>query len=239
MTGMPRDGRTAKHDRPGVSFPAKEGISIMTSEVAAAECAAFITDLGELAGRVDVVLANPWIGHAEFLRDIAAGLTRAAEALPGGPDRDRLADLARDIGGALVDPRADRETCLRAARDALGGLPESMGAALRAAADRAAWVAGLRELADFLAAHPDVPVPPAYHTQGICEFPDGDSDAERRAGVDRAAAALGVRAAGSWGGHYKASARFGPVEYAAVAIPRDAPAEDSAAAGPEADGAAA
>jgi hypothetical protein len=211
----------------------------MTSDSTAAGRAVCIPDLGELAGRIDVVLANPWIDRAAFLRDTAHGLGQAAQALPAGPGRDQLAGLARDISVVLADPQADRGACLRDTREALGPLAELAGADLRAAADRAAWVAGLRDLAGFLAAHPDVPVPPAYHTQGICEFPEGDSDAERRAGVDRAAAALGVQAAESRGGHYKASASFGPVEYVAVAIPRADPAENSAADTPEARGAAA
>ena len=84
------------------------------------------------------------------------------------------------------------------------------------AAERAAFIAGLRGLADFLAAHPGVPVPPGYHETTILVFPDGDSDAERRAGVDRAAAVLGVRAAGT--GHYGAERGFGPVTYKALAI---------------------
>src|SRR5690242_17566984 len=63
----------------------------------------------------------------------------------------------------------------------------ALAADLRAAADRAAWVAGLRDLAEFLAAHPDVPVPPGYHSDGITVFPEGGSDDDRRAAVDQAA----------------------------------------------------
>jgi len=114
------------------------------------------------------------------------------------------------------------------AREALRLLAESAGAELRAAADRAAWVAGLRDLADFLAAHPDLPVPPAHHTEGFVVFPDGGTDDECRAGVDQAAGILGVRAAERGSGHYRATRAFGPVEYIAVMIPR--PGQASAAA---------
>jgi hypothetical protein len=209
----------------------QEGISIMTSESAAAERAALtITDLGELAGRIDVMLANPWIDHAGFLRDTAAGLGRAAQVLPAGPDRAQLADLARDIREALDNPQTGREACLRGTRETLGGMAESVAAALRAAADRAAWVAGLRDLADFLAGHPDVPVPPVYHTQGITVFPEDGTDEERRAEVDRAAGVLGVQAAESGGGHYLAVRTFGPAQYTAVMIPSAGRAADGAAA---------
>ena len=191
----------------------------MTCDNDAAERAAFIPDLGELADRIDVVLAHSWIDRGAFLRDTMQGLKRAVEALAAGPGRDQLAALAARIGRVLADPQADHAACLRDTRDALGPLAESTAADLRAAADRAAWVAGLRDLADFLAAHPDVPVPPAYHDQGITVFPEGGTDDERRAGVDRAAGVLGVRAAETRGGHYRASRSFGPVTFDVVVIP--------------------
>jgi hypothetical protein len=206
----------------------------MTSDNAAAERAAFIVpDLRELADRIEVVLAHPWIDRAGFLRDTMGGLRQAVAALPAGPGRLQLADLAARIGRVLADPHVDRERCLRDTRDALAPLAESTAADLRAAADRAAWVAGLRDLADFLAAHPDVPVPPAYHTQSIHVFPDGASDAGRRAEIDRVAAALGVPAAESGAGHYRAARSFGPAEYLAVALPKADQAEDSAAPAPD------
>jgi hypothetical protein len=87
------------------------------------------------------------------------------------------------------------------------------------AAERAAFIAGLRGLADFLAAHSGVPVPSGYHETTILVFPDGDSDAEKRAGVVAAGAALGVRAADpDCSGHYSADRGFGPVTYRALAI---------------------
>jgi hypothetical protein len=185
----------------------------------AAERAAIIPDLGELASRIDVVLAHSWIDRGVFLRDTLHGLRQAVDALPSGPGRGQLAAVVARVGRVVADPRADREACLREARDALGPLAESTAADLRAAAARAAWVAGLRDLADFLEGHPDVPVPPAWHSQVIDEFPDGDTDEQRRAGVDRAAEAMRVPAAETRGGHYKASVHFGPVGYEVVAIP--------------------
>jgi hypothetical protein len=193
-----------------------------------------IPDLRELADRIDVVLAHAWIDRGAFLRDTLHGLRQAVDVLTAGPGRDGLAALVGHIDRALADPRADREACLRVIRDALPQLAELTAADLRAAADRAVWVAGLRGLADFLAAHPDVPVPPAYHTQSFHVFPDGESDAERRAEIDRVAAALGVPAAESGAGHYRAALSFGPAEYLAVALPSADQAEDPTAVTPDA-----
>jgi hypothetical protein len=191
----------------------------MTSDSTAAGRAACIPDLGELASRIDLVLDHSWIDRGAFLRDTLHGLRQATDALPSGPGRGELAALVAGVGRVVADPQADREACLRDTREALGSLAESTAADLRAAADRAAWVAGLRDLADFLEGHPDIPVPPAYHEGVIHEFPDGETDEQRRAGVDRAAEAMGVPAAETRGGHYKASVRFGPVAYEVVALP--------------------
>ena len=51
----------------------------MTSDSAAAERAAFIPDLGELASRIDVVLDHSWIDRGAFLRETLHGLRQAAE----------------------------------------------------------------------------------------------------------------------------------------------------------------
>jgi hypothetical protein len=205
---------------PGL-LPSKEGSSIMTSDSAAAGCSVCIPDLGELASRIDLMLDHPWIDRGAFLRDTLHGLRQAVDVLPGGEGRGQLAALVSRIGRVVADPQADREACLRDTREALVPLAESTAADLRAAANRAAWVAGLRDLAGFLEGHPDVPVPPAYHEAVIHEFPDGDTDEQRRAGVDQAAEAMGVPAAETRSGHYKASLRFGPVGYEIVAIPAE------------------
>jgi hypothetical protein len=85
--------------------------------------------------------------------------------------------------------------------------------------DRAALVAGLRALADFLEANPAVPVQESYHREDITFFPPGDTDDEKRAAVDLAASAMGVRAADPDGhGHYRAERMFGPVVYQVLMI---------------------
>jgi hypothetical protein len=210
----------------------------MTSNDRAAEVAVFIPDLAELAARIDVALAHAWIDRGAFLRDTLHGLRHAVDVLPAGPGRLQLAKLVARLGRVAADPQADRERCLRDTRDALGPLAESTAADLRAAADRAAWVAGLRDLADFLAGHPDVPVPPAYHDQGITVFPKSGTDDERRAEADRAAGILGVRAAETPGGHYRAERSFGPVTFGVVVIP-SADRAENAAVTPDAAGVAA
>lgn len=91
--------------------------------------------------------------------------------------------------------------------------------------DRAALIAGLRGLADFLEANPAVPVPPAWTSAAcISVLPPHDvDDDERRAFVDAFAAALGVEAADKDGsGHYKATRKFGPIEYESFAISTEA-----------------
>src|SRR5690242_21389151 len=108
----------------------------MTSNDLAAERAALIPDLGDLAARIDVVLAHPWIDRGAFLRDALHGLRQVVDVLPAGPGRDGLAALVSRIGRVVADPQADRERCLRATRETLGPLAESTADDLRAAADR-------------------------------------------------------------------------------------------------------
>jgi hypothetical protein len=80
---------------------------------------------------------------------------------------------------------------------------------------RAAFVADLRALADFLADHGDVPVP-QYETD-VTVYPGGTDD-DKRAEVDRIAASLGTRPADQVG-LYRAVKSFGPVTYQAVLLP--------------------
>ena len=90
--------------------------------------------------------------------------------------------------------------------------------------DRAAFIDGLVALACFLEAHPEAPVDRAYDDKVILHvFPDGDTNDERRAGVDSAAAALGQVAEESrpGSGHYQFNLRFGPVTYCVVTIDKD------------------
>jgi hypothetical protein len=86
-------------------------------------------------------------------------------------------------------------------------------------ADRAALVAGLRSLADFLDEHRDLPVPSYVSGHISVPAPPGDDD-ERQAFVDNTAAALGTPAAHiAPSGHYVTVRAFGPVEFQAYMIP--------------------
>jgi hypothetical protein len=83
---------------------------------------------------------------------------------------------------------------------------------------RTRLVTSLRELADFLDAHPDVPVP-AY---GITINVHAEStDNGGRDQVDAVADQLGATVLDNTpsGGHYLASRYFGPITYTVVAIP--------------------
>jgi hypothetical protein len=84
-------------------------------------------------------------------------------------------------------------------------------------AAREAFIAGLRALADLLAANPAVPVP--QYGESILLTTHGD-DAENRAAVEDFAAVTGASVVDDrWDseGIYSASCAFGPVEYRAIA----------------------
>ena len=85
---------------------------------------------------------------------------------------------------------------------------------------RAKVIGGLRQLADYLDAHPGVPVCPFGWDLSI--YPQYADDADRAAEVDRIAAILGVDVTDQTGqgGHYIASRSFGLITYEAVHIPR-------------------
>ena len=85
---------------------------------------------------------------------------------------------------------------------------------------RAKVIGGLRQLADWLDDHPDVPVCPFGWDLSI--YPQFTDDADRAAEVDRIAAILGVDVTDQTqeGGHYIASRTFGLITYEAVYIPR-------------------
>ena len=84
--------------------------------------------------------------------------------------------------------------------------------------ERKRFIAGLRDLAEFLGQNPDVPAP--RHTD-VLVFPADGSDAEKFAEIDVIAPQIGMTASGADGpaDHYSAVRRFGPVHYRAVAIP--------------------
>jgi hypothetical protein len=81
-------------------------------------------------------------------------------------------------------------------------------------ADRARFINGLRDLANFLAAHFGYPVPGRTE---IIVFPDGKDYAERCARVDRLALILGTTTTNSLG-HYSTERAFGPIAYRVVAV---------------------
>jgi len=83
--------------------------------------------------------------------------------------------------------------------------------------EREALISGLRSLADYLEASPEVPAP-SYSDVFI--FPPDGTDAERRAEIDLIAAQIGETPENVCG-HYVVTRNFGPVQYRAVAIPRD------------------
>lgn len=83
--------------------------------------------------------------------------------------------------------------------------------------ERQALIRGLRALADYLESNPDVPAP-SYGD--VFVFPPDGTDAEKYAEIDVIAAQIGETPEIVCG-HYVVSRFFGPVQYRAVAIPRD------------------
>ncbi|MEZ7006939.1 hypothetical protein [Streptomyces sp. AD55] len=82
--------------------------------------------------------------------------------------------------------------------------------------DRAAFLAGLRELIDFLTAHPDVVVP---RHPSLVVLVDAIDSAARLDGVQSGAAPLGVPAEDIGRGCFGARRDFGPISYGVVAVP--------------------
>ena len=93
--------------------------------------------------------------------------------------------------------------------------------------ERARLIAGLRELAEFLDKHPQVPAP--WQAE-VLVFPTQGSDTEMFAEVDAIAELIGATAsdADSPAGHYRTVREFGPVQYRAVAIPNAARDDEEA-----------
>jgi hypothetical protein len=87
---------------------------------------------------------------------------------------------------------------------------------------RARLIAGLHDLAIFLETNPDVPAP---SDTDVLVFPPNSTNAEKHAEIDIIAARIGGQAHMTAGGHYTVSRWFGPVEYRAVAIPRETDTE--------------
>lgn len=84
--------------------------------------------------------------------------------------------------------------------------------------ERRRFIAGLRDLAEFLETSSNVPIPPSAY---VMFFPSFDTDAVQRKAIDAIAASIGARTHEHVSGHYTVSRFFGPVEYRAVAIDHD------------------
>ncbi|MCP9947324.1 DUF6197 family protein [Actinomadura madurae] len=197
-----------------------------------------------LTRAADILTAQGWTQQAgyEYTRglepeesplDLPAALAKAAghdlfsrEAEnPTGTFADATLILCRHIHGPGLGARWTAAWALSELanwQDETNRTAEQVIAALRASAaaagavdKRAAMVAGLRELADFIEARTDLPVP---NSTKFVHHPDG-TDEEERAEVDRIARILGAEPEASAGGHhYLVTRRFGPVAFEAVAI---------------------
>jgi len=86
-------------------------------------------------------------------------------------------------------------------------------------AARADIISGLRQLADYLEDHPDIPVNEFGWQLGV--YPPSDTETDRRAEVDRIAAILAVPVDDKTEarGHYMVGRRFGRITYEAVCVP--------------------
>jgi hypothetical protein len=86
--------------------------------------------------------------------------------------------------------------------------------------ERIDLISGLRALADFLERSPEIPAP---RWADVMVFPSSSIDQENRQDVDYIAVLIGagVDDETGHGGHYTASRKFGPVEYRAIAIPKE------------------
>jgi hypothetical protein len=87
-------------------------------------------------------------------------------------------------------------------------------------ATRTQLITGLRQLADYLDAHPAIPVTASGWDLLSFPQPHGDDQAER-AEVDRVADLLGREVCDDTtnGGHYTTARTFGPVTYRFVHVP--------------------
>jgi hypothetical protein len=129
-----------------------------------------------------------------------------------GQDRPKTGAAAADAaGGQTAALRAELDRIREAAAAAVSLLEGRQ----QVGAERAALVRGLRDVAAFLEAHPDLPAP---SSAGVAwDAKDLPEDAARAA-VNAAAAALGERVFDIGFGSCSVYRSFGPVEYRAVYI---------------------
>jgi hypothetical protein len=88
--------------------------------------------------------------------------------------------------------------------------------------ERTRLITGLRDLAAFLESSPDVPAP---RWADVMVFPRNGTDDRNRAEIDAIASRIGAETSDNGQGHYTASRFFGPVEYRAIAIDKNTPAD--------------
>ena len=86
---------------------------------------------------------------------------------------------------------------------------------------RSEYIAGLRELADYLEAHPAIPVPTVVPQVTVYTGTDTHTggDGVGRAIVDQAAATFGTGVHVSSSGHCEATRKFGGLAYRILCIP--------------------
>jgi hypothetical protein len=152
------------------------------------------------------------VGVVERLNERLVNVCCNNTQLADGEDIEEVARrYARRYDAVYVPPVAGEQ---------LPELSGDEGAASNEANEaRARLVASLRELASFLAAHPEVPVPEYEVTLGFAVSVDGGDEAaiER---VRAAAAALGVEAVEYSPGYWRAERTFGQVSYGCGYIAR-------------------
>ncbi|WP_431897620.1 hypothetical protein [Nonomuraea sp. bgisy101] len=93
---------------------------------------------------------------------------------------------------------------------------------------RTTVITGLRDLAAYFEANPDVPLP--WHGISVQYFPARADDKAMRADIDHVAALLGteIDPEDLPFGHYKTALSFGPVRYEALAVLANARARHEA-----------
>ena len=93
-------------------------------------------------------------------------------------------------------------------------------------ASREELIAGLRDLAGYLKANPDLPTP---FNIGVMAFPDRDRDAAICTEIDHVAELLGSKPIDerTEHGHHSVARSLGPVTYSAVAILADRARHDA------------
>lgn len=138
-----------------------------------------------------------------------------AERYQLDPDPNTDAEAKAEYAAAQLDARArDLVAALDDTEPTADADPHAWDEDVRRGG-RASFIKALRDLAQFLADRPDVPIPDHAYTVNIDAWGD---DAAQWAFVDAAAKAMGVTPTGREDTHYRAEVRFGPLTYQVLAI---------------------